>query len=424
MIIYTVESGETLAEICRQFAVDESEVIRINDLADPDMLAEGQALVLPTADHYYTVRRGDTVFSLSQRFGRPMEEIYRDNPPLRDRPLIEGETMILSGPFPKYGPLAVNGYAYAFMDTKLLEEVLPYLTYLTVFSYGVRRDGTLINVDDEALIELAGRYGVAPVMLLTTISEEGTFNSEVAREVLENEPVQDALIGEVTAKLLEKGYRGVDVDFEYIPGDLSEEYAAFLERMRAALTDNGLLLFVSLAPKTYAGQPGILYEAHDYAALGAQADKALIMTYEWGYTYGPPMAIAPIKEVRRVVSYAVTEIPPEKLLLGMPNYAYDWTLPFVKGESAAVTLGNPQAAALAAQTGAQILFDETAASPHFNYNDGSVEHEVWFEDGRSVTAKLELIRQFKLSGIGVWNLMRRFSALWYLIDYYYDILKI
>ncbi len=424
MIIYTVEGSDTLSDICRRFAVEETEVARINDLDDPDSLAQGQALVLPTEDFSYVVKRGDTVFSLARRFGRTVEEIYDDNPPLRDRPLIEGETVVVSGPFPKYGPLAVNGYAYAFMDTALLEEVLPYLTYLTIFSYGAREDGSLINVDDEKLIEIALRYGVAPLMLLTTISEEGTFNSEIVREILENAPVGEALIEEVTAKLLEKGYRGVDVDFEYIPQDLSEEYARFLEKMREALADKGLLLFVSLAPKTYAEQPGILYEAHDYGALGAAADRALIMTYEWGYTYGPPMAIAPIREVRRVAQYAVTEIPPEKLMLGMPNYAYDWTLPFVKGESAAVTLGNPQAAALAAQTGAEIFFDESAASPWFEYSDGAVSHEVWFEDPRSVTAKLELIRELKLSGTGVWNLMRRFTALWYLIGYYYDILKI
>lgn len=55
------------------------------------------------------------------------------------------------------------------------------------------------------------------------------------------------------------------------------------------------------------------------------------MTYEWGFTYGPPMAVAPLNAVERVVQYAVSRIEAGKLLLGFPNYAYDWTLPYEAG---------------------------------------------------------------------------------------------
>ena len=87
----------------------------------------------------------------------------------------------------------------------------------------------------------------------------------------------------------------------------------------------------------------------------------------WGYTYGPPMAVAPINKVREVLEYALTKIPSEKIHLGIPNYGYDWTLPFVKGSSKATTIGNIEAIQIAITHGASIQFDEIAQSPYFTY---------------------------------------------------------
>lgn len=78
----------------------------------------------------------------------------------------------------------------------------------------------------------------------------------------------------------------------------------------------------------------MLYEAHDYKRIGEIVDRVIIMTYEWGYTYGPAMAVAPLHLVRKVVEYAIQEINPEKINLGIPTYGYDFTLPFKKGQKA------------------------------------------------------------------------------------------
>ena len=106
-------------------------------------------------------------------------------------------------------------------------------------------------------------------------------------------------------------------------------------------------------------------------------------SYEWGYTYGPPMAVAPLAAVRRVLDYAVSEMPPEKIFMGFPNYAYDWTLPYQAGSTRAELIGNEAAVQLAVRVGAEIRFDEQAETPWFAYTDGeSRAHEVWFEDAR------------------------------------------
>lgn len=132
-------------------------------------------------------------------------------------------------------------------------------------------------------------------------------------------------------------------------------------------------------------------------------------------TYGPPMAVAPLNMVRRVVEYAVTEIPPEKIKLGIPNYGYDWPLPYERGVTRARTIGNIEAVQIAIEHGVNIQFDEIAQSPFFRYTEEGIEHEVWFEDVRSMRAKFGLIQEFGLVGAGYWQLMQLFRANWLLM---------
>jgi spore germination protein len=170
---------------------------------------------------------------------------------------------------------------------------------------------------------------------------------------------------------------------------------------------------------------GLLYEAHDYPTIGAVADYVLLMTYEWGYTYGPPMATAPLNNVRRVLEYGVSVIDVNKILMGIPNYAYDWPLPFVRNETAAESITNQEAITRAAQYGVTIQFDEQAQAPFYNYTTAEgVQHVVWFDDIRSMNAKLRLIPEFNLAGAGVWQIMNYFPGLWLVTNNIFTIDKI
>ena len=265
--------------------------------------------------------------------------------------------------------------------------------------------------DDEGLLALAKEFGAKTLLHLSTLTEQGSFSAQRAGAVLGDDAARGALIQNTVRVMREKGFAGVDVDFEYLGRALAASYAAFLRELREAVHAAGGYLMAALAPKTSDDQPGVLYEGHDYAAIGQTADKILLMTYEWGFTYGPPMAVAPLNAVERVVQYAVSRIEAGKLLLGFPNYAYDWTLPYEAGLTRAATLGNEAAAQLAFDTGSEIFFDEPAQTPWFSYTgmDGAV-HEVWFEDVRSSLAKFALVRQYGLGGLGYWNFMRPFAA--------------
>lgn len=135
-----------------------------------------------------------------------------------------------------------------------------------------------------------------------------------------------------------------------------------------------------------------------------------------GYTYGPPLPVAPLPNVRQVLEYALTEIPKEKIVLGVPNYGYSWPLPYERGVTKARLIGNVEANVIAAERGVEIQYDERYQSPFFYYEIGGRRYEVWFEDVRSIYAKLQLAAEKDIHGVGYWNLMRPFQANWLLVN--------
>ncbi len=368
----------------------------------------------------YTVRPNDTVDSIAAQYGVSPQSIIYGNQLAYPYPLAIGQALLLDTESPGEGSLPaafVGGYAYPFIDREVLEETLPYLSGLFVFSYGFTPEGALLppSLDDSFLVAQAKSYGVAPILTLTPLDAAGCFNNQLISQLIHNEDAKQQLIANLSYQITERGFEGVDIDFEYILPEDRIPFADFVREVRIAVNDLGYPVSVALAPKTSDAQTGLLYEGKDYALLGEAANYVLLMTYEWGYTYGPPMAVAPLNKVRQVVEYALTKIPAPKIHLGVPNYGYDWTLPFVQGTSKATTIGNVEAVQIAISHDAAIQFDETAQSPYFNYSwEGSI-HEVWFEDVRSLSAKFGLVKEYGLRGMGYWQIMRLFRANWLLL---------
>lgn len=412
MYIYTVVPGDTLAGVSERLGVSQFVLRFANGLREPYSLTPGQALLVLDDAREYTVAPGDAVFTVAARFGLTTRELWSLNPSLSGGTVLyPGQTLIISSDTSE-PPLVTTGYAYPFINPAVLRTTLPYLDYLGIFSYGFRPDGSLVTADDAELLRRAAEYGVTSMLVLTSLGDDGRFSSETVSAMLGSDSAKASLIENLADTAEAKGYGAVNSDLEYIPPEYRESYNDFIADLADELHSRGIELTVSLAPKTSDAQSGLLYEAIDYASLGASADRVLLMTYEWGYTYSEPRAVAPINLVVEVVDYALTVIPREKIDLGMPNYGYDWAIPWVQG-TAARAIGNIQAQELAIDRGAPILYDTVAATPYFNYTDeDGGSRQVWFEDARSVMAKLELARSRGLGGIGIWQIMKWFPQLW------------
>ena len=423
MVIHIVEPGQTLYGIAARYGADPELLRQANGVPPDGALAVGQTLVIQSVRTFHIVQPGQTLSAIARSYGISLRALYRNNYQLGGSPaIVPGQKLVIAYEEEKLERTYTNGYAYPFIQPPALRAALPYMTYLTPFTYGIGPTGGLLPLDDSAMLEEAAALGTAGLMHLSTLTEDGGFSSARAVMVLSDPALQQALAEQVLAVIMEKGYQGLDVDFEYIPAAQREAYAAFITQLRRMLSPLGLPVIVALAPKTRADQPGLLYEAHDYALLGAAADYVLLMTYEWGYTYGPPMAVAPLPNVRQVLDYAVTEIPRAKIYLGIPNYGYDWPLPFRPGETKAQSISNQQAVEAAVAQRADIQFDTAAQAPWFQYTSADgIPHVVWFEDARSMSAKLRLIQEYGLHGAGYWNLMRPYPQGWTVLNALYDV---
>lgn len=375
----------------------------------------------------YVVQPGDTIDSIALALGVSAEQLIYDNQLIYPYELAVGQALFVDrNTRNATRAISVSGYAYPFISPWVLEQTLPFLSELPIFSYGFTAEGELLPPaygDDTWMIAEAMRFGTQPVLTLTPFGPDGNFNNRLIHSVVNNEAYKNNLIQNLLNTMDEKGYEGVDIDFEYILASDRDAFTAFVWEVAETMRANGYHTSVALAPKTSSEQTGLLYEGKDYRALGEAADHVLLMTYEWGYTYGPPMAVAPIHQVRRVVEYALTQIPSEKINLGIPNYGYDWPLPYVRGVTKATTINNVQAVRIAIAQGAVIQFDELSQSPFFTYISEGTEHEVWFEDVRSLQEKFNLIKEYSLCGCGYWQIMQWFRANWLLLRNNFYILK-
>jgi spore germination protein len=426
LTIYVVLPGDSLYTIARRFGVNPDEIYSANQLGDLPYLVVGQALVIPTMESTYTVRPGDSIWSIGRKFGVTPDSIISLNGISNPQQLTPGTVLRIPQKSKNYGYIEVNGYlepSTPQKDTSVADEVGKYLTYIAPFSYRASQDGSLAPPADEPVLSETKKFRIAPLMVITNFAN-GTFSTEVADTILESDTVQNTLINNIISVLNAKGYYGVNIDFERISPRNRYNYNNFLRKVVAALHPLHYVVSTALAPKTSDALTGAWYGAHDYRAHGEIVDFVVIMTYEWGWSGGPAYAVAPVDLVEDVIRYAVSVIPSRKILMGMPLYGYDWTLPFKQG-TFAKRVSPQDALRIAAEHGAHIQFNEQTQSPTFRYFDQSnAEHEVWFEDARSVQAKLLLVNKYDLRGVSYWLLGIPFPQNWLVLDSMYNIVKL
>lgn len=420
MIIYVVKSGDTLWRISQTYNVSISSIVQTNQMSDPNRLVVGQSLVIPTPEDVHIVRPGETLWIISQIYNVSMQDIARENNITNPNLIYVGQRIRIPKPV-----IEVNGYLTQTgpEGEEILRWTGQYLTYFCMFSYGITAEGNLTALNDESVISMARSRGVTPLMCLTNFLGR-RFSSDLVSAFLANVEVQERQLTNIVNTMRQKGYEGLNIDFEYVYPRDRENYNSFLRRAAERMRANGFSISTALAPKVRAEQIGLLYEAHDYPVHGQLTDFVVLMTYEWGWAGGPPWAIAPINEVRRVLDYAVSVIPRNKILMGIPLYGRDWRIPFVSGTIAA-TVTYQEAIRRAQQYGVSIQYNNIYQSPFYRYWDQSgQQHEVWFEDARSYQAKYDTIKEYGLRGASYWALNLESTPNWPVLVHNFRVAKL
>lgn len=332
MQIHVVRPGDTLRMIAQAYGISAQEIAESNKVPDPNRLVVGQTLVIPISGQYHWVQPEENLGLISRHYKVSVEQIIRINNIPNPNNIPVGLRLYL--PQKPKKNVEINAYIDPKMtrtrSAGVINMVGEHLTYLAIFSYAVKRDGSLTPVEDQPSLNAALKDRVLPLLVLTNF-ENGQFSTEIATIILSNEALQDRVLNQALQVMAEKGYRGLDFDFEYLGSENRARYVRFLEKARQLLKARGYLISAALAPKLRAVQRGVLYEGHDYQAIGQVVDFIFFMTYEWGWSGGSPMAVSPLNLMRQVMQYAISVVPKEKIMMGMPLYGYDWTLPYVRG---------------------------------------------------------------------------------------------
>jgi len=427
MQIHVVQPGQSLYSIANAYGIPMNTITEANQLSAPGKLVVGQAMVIPIVGSYYWVLRGDSLYSIAQKMGISTNTLVEVNGLSANQPLTVGVRLYIP-PKPKR-TAEVNAYLeprggeVSQSLKNAAEEAAPELTYLAPFSFQIQRDGTLKAPPLDALASIARQQRVTLMMVVTNL-ENAQFSAELGGIILNDPVIQNRLLDNIISQAKQLNFRDIHFDMEFLKPADREAYNRFLRKAAARIHQEGFLLSTALAPKTSATQAGAWYEAHDYKVHGEVADFVIIMTYEWGYSGGPPMAVSPIGPVRKVLEYAITEMPAAKIMMGQNLYGYDWTLPFVAGGAYARALSPQAAIDLARNRNVAIEYDYKDQAPHFDYvDDAGKQHKVWFEDARSIQAKFDLIKELGLRGISYWKLGLPFPQNWLLIQDNFEVVK-
>jgi spore germination protein YaaH len=289
-------------------------------------------------------------------------------------------------------------------------------TDISAFSYTIERDGSLTANDpvtDAVLVDFARLNGLK---VIPTISS--TWEATNVSRVLKDPTLRANHINAIMKVARLSVVDGIDLDYENLAPEMRQPFTDFVSTLAGLLHREGKTLSVTVPARISNDDGCVICKFADYAALGSAADQIRIMAYEYHTKSPPPAPNAPIWWVRRVVEYAVSLVPRQKVVLGIHLYAYDWG----GKETPAMWWSDVQR--LRERYGGQVTFVESDGTglvgesmlkysiplgqPCARFKPECVrppreEHTVWFVDARYVALAWDIVKEYQLGGIVMWR---------------------
>jgi len=419
LFTYTVNPGDSLFTISQKYDIAMDTIRSVNGLVNQNIVP-GQALLINT--NMYTIQPGDSFYTISQMADVPLDMLIAANSGINPYLLQPGMKIFL----PELPGYTASIFNYFYVtgtqnDLFLINNFAPYTTYYSFFEYHFDSDGSLSSLNDLAAIESAWNNNTAPLATITNLTAGG-FSSALTSQTLNNPSLRQNFINNIFTLVSQRGYAGVNIDFESILTEDRDVFSTFLSQLGYRLHNEGLLLTIAVPPKASGDIPW--YAGYDYGAIGSVVDLMFIMAYDWHHMASQAGPVAPIREVRNTIEFALESMDSSKIILGVPLYGYDWTLPYNQG-NLATAISNQDAINLAMNYSLPINYSAEDEAPHFNYVDASGQtHVVWFEDTRSIAAKMQLVREYQLQGIGAWQVGLGFPQGPWLLTKFFNIRKV
>jgi spore germination protein len=420
MFIHTVQPGDTLFSISNRYNSSVDQLRSVNGLEETNIVP-GQSLLIPL--YVYTVQPGDTFTKIARKTYVPLKQLRKSNPSLNLNILQPG--MKVRIPDISDYLAGILGYYVVRnpeLDRSLINNFATYASYISLFEYHFTTNGDIENdLNDLVAIETAWSNRVTPLATITNLTSGG-FNPNLAHQVLNNPTARTNLVNNIFYLVSRKGYGGVNIDFERVREEDRDLLTGFLRQLGDRFKPAGYVLTIAVPAKT--SEDISWLKGYDYGGIGAVVNFMFIMAYDWHHAGSEPGPVAPITEVRRTIQYAVGLVPRRKIIIGVPLYGYNWIIPYMPG-TVASAISNQNSIETAMRYQSPIQYSEEFQSPFFRYKDQQEQiHEVWFEDVRSMGAKMILVREFGLQGIGAWQLTLGFTPGPWLLRKFFTIRKV
>ncbi|MGE5557866.1 MAG: glycosyl hydrolase family 18 protein [Bacillota bacterium] len=286
------------------------------------------------------------------------------------------------------------------------------ITSLVPFSFQINQYGNIQDKHQAIPVQLAKSRGVRTIALIHNI-QGSIFSGNTAHNLLTNAKNRRNAIDNILTILSRYGYAGVNIDFENVKSNDRWAFTLFIKEMSYRLHAKGYLATASIPAKTFDNPSENWSGAYDYRALGMYLDQIMIMTYDQHTADSNPGPVASYSWVRKVIRYAVTVIPRQKVLMGIAGYGYDWPR---LGKGKAITF--VQIDSLVKRLHILPQWDAQNMVPHFTYWKNGLSHKVYYENNQSLKAKLNVIHEFGIRGVALWRLGQEDPLIWTILGQY------
>jgi len=278
----------------------------------------------------------------------------------------------------------------------------------------------------EQPLSLAEGSGASALLMVfagndTVISTKDGSNHRLLEYLLSNQELRRQAVGSIVKEIstVNASFDGVVIDFENMKGSsLKDLFNIFLSELKQELEKSGKLLYVAVHPAARPGQP--FFDAYDFRAIGETADKVILMAHDYyakqltdaemqsGYTATPVTPIADVYYALASITDKETGVRDlNKVMLQISFDSAQWKLK--DGRVLNRYPYNPGYDAIykrLAMEGVEIKFSEPSQNPYatFYSSEDGTYNVLWYEDSRSVDAKIRLAKMFGINGISLWRL--------------------